>query len=80
MAETHVVTALVAKRVELSGELAKLDERRTAIKAHIANLDAALRLFCYLIPEMCAEETLPARTNWLLSKLDHRSWRPARAG
>ncbi len=48
MAEPHVVTALVAKRAELSGELAKLDERRTAIKAHIANLDAVLRLFCYL--------------------------------
>ena len=47
MAEPHVVTALVAKRAELSGELAKLDERRTAIKAHIATLDAVLRLFCY---------------------------------
>ena len=47
MAEPHVVTALVAKRAELSGELAKLDERRAAIKAHIANLDAVLKLFCY---------------------------------
>ncbi len=47
MAEPHIVTALVAKRAELSGELAKLDERRAAIKAHIANLDAVLRLFCY---------------------------------
>ena len=47
MAEPHVVTALVTKRAELSGELAKLDEHRAAIKAHIANLDAVLRLFCY---------------------------------
>ncbi len=47
MAEPHVITALVAKRAELSGELAKLDERRTAIKAHITNLDAVLRLFHY---------------------------------
>jgi len=47
MAEPHVVTALVDKRAELSGELGKLDERRTAIKAHIANLDAVLRLFRY---------------------------------
>ena len=45
MAEPHVVTALVAKRAELSGELANLDERRAAIKAHIAHLDAVLRLF-----------------------------------
>ncbi len=47
MAELHVVTALVAKRAELSGELGKADERRAAIKAHIANLDAVLRLFRY---------------------------------
>ncbi len=47
MAEPHIVTALVAKRAELSGELGKLDERRAAIKAHIANRDAVLRLFCY---------------------------------
>ncbi len=46
MAEPHVVTALVAKRAELSGELAKLDQRRAAIKAHIANVDAVLQLFC----------------------------------
>ncbi len=49
MAEPHVVTALVAKRAELSGELANLDERRAAIKAHIAHLDAVLRLFRYSI-------------------------------
>ena len=47
MTEPHVVTAPVAKRAELSGELAKLDERRAAINADIANLDAVLRLFCY---------------------------------
>ena len=47
MAEPHVVTALVAKRGELSGELQKLEERRLAIKAHIANVDAVLRLLCY---------------------------------
>ncbi len=47
MAELHVVSALVAKRAELSGKLEKLDERRAAIKAHIANLDAVLRLFRY---------------------------------
>jgi len=47
MAEPHVVSALVAKRAELSGEIGRLDERRIALKAHIANLDAVLRLFCY---------------------------------
>lgn len=47
MAEPHVVTALVAKRAELSGEIGKLDERRAVLKAHISNLDAVLRLFRY---------------------------------
>jgi hypothetical protein len=47
MAELHVVTALKAKRAELSGEIQKLDERRAALKAHVAHLDAVLRLFHY---------------------------------
>ena len=47
MAESHVVSALVSKRAELSGELGALDERRAALKAHIADLDAVLRLFRY---------------------------------
>ena len=47
MAEPHVVTALVTKRAELSGELERLDERRAALKRHIVNLDAVLRLFHY---------------------------------
>lgn len=47
MADPHVITALVAKRAELAGEIGKLDERRAAIKAHIANIDAVLRLFLY---------------------------------
>lgn len=44
MAELHVVTALVAKRAELSGDLERLYERRDAIKAHIANLDAVMEI------------------------------------
>lgn len=47
MAEPHVITALVAKRAELSGELGKLNERRAAIKEHLAHVDAVLRLFRY---------------------------------
>jgi hypothetical protein len=46
MAEPHVISALTAKRAELSGELSKFNERSTAIRAHIANIDAVLRLFC----------------------------------
>ena len=47
MAENHVVSALVAKRAELSGEIERLDERRTALKSHIAHIDAVLRLWSY---------------------------------
>lgn len=47
MVESHVVSALKAKRAELSGELDKLDDRRSALREHIAHIDAVLRLFCY---------------------------------
>ena len=47
MENEHVVSGLVRKRAELAGELEKFDEHRTAIKAHIANIDAVLRLFLY---------------------------------
>ncbi len=68
MAEPHVVTALVAKRAELSGDLERLDERRTAIKAHIANLDAVLRLFCYAGDP--ARITPRRKRNWLFRRGD----------
>ncbi len=47
MAEFLVVTDLVNKRAELSGELGMLDERWTALKAHIVDLVAVMRLFRY---------------------------------
>jgi hypothetical protein len=47
MVESHVVSALVSKRAELSGEVERLDERRTALKSHIAHIDAVLRLWSY---------------------------------
>lgn len=47
MADPHVVSALKAKRAELSGELGKIDERRAALREHIAHIDAVLRLFHY---------------------------------
>jgi hypothetical protein len=47
MAEPHVISALVAKRAELSGEMQKVNNRRAALKEHIAHIDAVLRLFCY---------------------------------
>lgn len=45
MAETHVVTALIAKRAELAGQLeaAQAEVRRLIID--LDNLDATLRLF-----------------------------------
>ncbi len=47
MAEPHVISALVAKRAELAGEVQKMDKRRLALKEHIAHIDAVLRLFRY---------------------------------
>ncbi len=68
MAEPHVVTALVAKRAELSGELRRLDERRAAIKVHIANLDAVLRLFHYAGDP--AKIKPRRKRNWILGRAE----------
>lgn len=47
MTEPHVVSALKTKRAELSGEIQRLEERRAALREHLAHVDAVLRLFCY---------------------------------
>ncbi len=58
MADSHVVTDLVDKRAELSGELGMLDERWTALK--IADVVAVLRLFRYADPA--------GESNWIFRR------------
>jgi hypothetical protein len=45
MAETHVITALVAKRSEIAGLIISLEKQIHTHQAALAHIDAALRLF-----------------------------------
>jgi hypothetical protein len=45
MAELHVISALRAKRAELSGQIADLEKRLGQTRADLVHLDAVLRLF-----------------------------------
>jgi hypothetical protein len=45
MAETHVISALVAKRGELSGELIAAEKRIVQIRADLASIDGVIRVF-----------------------------------
>jgi hypothetical protein len=45
MTEPHVVTALRAKRAEISGHVADLERKLARHRANLANIDATIRLF-----------------------------------
>lgn len=47
MGEPHVISALVAKRAKLAGDIAKLDKQVRAVRARIAQVDGCLKLFGY---------------------------------
>lgn len=50
MSETHVISALVTKRAELSGMMVDLDRRRAALKAKMNYIDHSLAIFGYRDP------------------------------
>ncbi len=45
MAESHVVTGLVAKRAELAGRIAACRQELAHLEADVGNLDGAIKLF-----------------------------------
>jgi len=45
MAETHVISALKAKRAEVSGHIHDLEKRIARHRANLASIDATIRLF-----------------------------------
>ena len=45
MAEPHVVSALVAKRAEIAGEIHSLERRLAQLRADLIHIDAALVVF-----------------------------------
>lgn len=59
MAEPHIVTALRAKRAEISGHVHDLERRLARHRANLANIDATIRLFA---PELNPDTIPPKRT------------------
>jgi hypothetical protein len=47
MGETHVISALVAKRAELTGMMLDLDRRKAALKSQVRHIDHSLAIFGY---------------------------------
>jgi hypothetical protein len=62
MTEPHVVTALRAKRAEISGHVADLERKLVRHRANLANIDATIRLFA---PGHGLDETEASVTNKL---------------
>src|SRR5208282_1803985 len=59
MAEPHVVTALRAKRAEISGHVHDLERKLARHRASLANIDATIRLFA---PGLDPNSIPPKRT------------------
>ena len=59
MAETHVVTALRAKRAEISGHIHDLERKLARHRASLAAIDATIRLYA---PELNPDSIPPKRT------------------
>jgi len=60
MAEPHVITALRAKRAEISGHVHDLERKLARHRASLANIDATIRIFApELNPENPATVTRP---------------------
>ena len=57
MAESHVVSALVNKRAEIAGMIARTQQQLGQFRASLAHVDATIRLFA---PAM-EPETIPAK-------------------
>jgi len=74
MPETHVVTALRAKRAEISGHVHDLERNLARHRASLAAIDATIRLFA---PELNPDSIPPKRTYrrtryFAKSELSHR--------
>jgi hypothetical protein len=59
MAETHVISALRAKRAEVSGYIRDLEKRAKTWRSRLAHIDATIKIFS---PETDPEAIPPRRT------------------
>jgi hypothetical protein len=58
MSETHVISALIAKRAELSGQMAALDKQKAALRLLINHIDHSLAIFGYKDPPRAIKPVL----------------------
>jgi hypothetical protein len=81
MAETHVVSALVAKRSELAGFIADLEKRAAQHRADLGHVDAVLRLYGEAKPEAIRPKRVTQRNAWFspgeCARLVYDTLRPA---
>jgi hypothetical protein len=65
MAETHVVSALMAKRSEVAGAIADLERRAAQQRADLVHVDAVLRLYAPdLQPDCIPSRAVRRRNGW----------------
>src|ERR1019366_8794902 len=58
MAETHVISALRAKRAEVSGYIHDLEKKVKRMRANLAHIDATIRVFA---PDLNPDSIPPKR-------------------
>jgi hypothetical protein len=65
MAESHVVSALVAKRSEVAGLIADLERKTAQQRADLVHVDAVLRLYApELEPDCIPSRAVRRRNGW----------------
>lgn len=64
MAELHVVSALVEKRSEISGQIAELEKRINRHQADLVHIDAVLRMYGKADPEAIRAKDISRRSDW----------------
>ena len=65
MAETHVVSALMAKRSEVAGVIADLERKAAQQRADLVHVDAVLRLYApELEPDCIPSRAVRRRNGW----------------
>jgi hypothetical protein len=65
MAESHVISAPVDKRAELSGQIVRIEQQLGQFRADLIHIDAAIRLFAPdLAPETIQPKVIRRRDGW----------------
>lgn len=65
MAETHVVSALIAKRSEVAGLIADFERKAAQQRADLVHVDAVLRLYApELEPDCIPSKAVRRRNGW----------------